>query len=128
MRKFFAALALLTAAVISVPALHGQDSTGSASLTGKWHFVIDTGSDNREFDADFSVADGKVTGTFDKDEVKGTVEGEKFKLEFPHNSDEVGKGVLKIDGKIAADQLSGSWSFQTYDGSFKATRPKPKAD
>ena len=103
----------------------GQNSSAAVSgLAGKWHFVFDTGDGTREFDADFAVAEGKVTGTFGKDEVKGTTEGEKFSLAFDANSEEAGKGTLKMDGKVAADQLSGSWSFQTYDGTFKAMRPK----
>ena len=39
-------------------------------------------------------------------------------------SDEVGKGTLTIKGKLADDKLTGSWSFQTYDGTFQATRAK----
>lgn len=123
MRSFFAVLVLM-ASVVAIPVVRGQEQATPTGLAGKWHFVLDTQGGDRELDANFTVADGKVGGTFGKGEAKGTVNGEKFSLEFPFDSDEVGKGTMKVDGKLATDQLTGSWSFQTYDGSFKATRPK----
>lgn len=123
MRKLvatFFALALMAVAPMVV-----AQTQNSSGLAGKWHFMIETGDGGREYDAEFKVADGKVTGTFGKFEAKGTVDSEKFALEFPVETDEAGKGVLKLTGTVAQDQLSGAWSFQTYDGMFKATRPKP---
>lgn len=113
------------AAITLVSVAQGQ-SAATAGLAGKWHFVFATDGGDREFDADFVVSDGKVSGTFGKDQVKGTADGEKFNLEFPVESEEAGKGILKMNGKVATEELNGSWSFQAYDGQFKATRPKPK--
>ena len=96
-------------------------------LAGKWHFTLSTDGGPREYDAEFLVTDGKVGGKFGKNDVKGTTQADKFNLEFPADSEEAGSGTLKLDGKVADDQLSGNWSFQTYDGTFKAARVKPAA-
>jgi hypothetical protein len=124
--RSLAILAALLALTFVGASAQNSSTASTRGLTGKWHVVFDTSDGTREFDAQFTVADGKVGGTFGKynDEVKGTIDGEKFALEFPTNSDEAGKGILKLTGKIADEKLSGSWSFQTYDGTFAATRLK----
>jgi hypothetical protein len=103
-----------------------QNSTSTSSdITGKWHFVFQTEGGVREFDADFKVDGGKVSGKWDGSaDVKGTYSEGKLSLEFQTNSDEVGPGTLKIDGELADGALSGNWSFQQYDGTFKATKAK----
>ena len=124
MRNFFLLLALF-ATVAICPNLRGQNSApANPGLAGKWHFVFDTEGGPRDFDADFTVSGTRVGGTFGKSEVKGDLVGQRFELTFPTESDEVGPGTLKLIGKIAANQLTGSWAFQSYDGTFKATRPK----
>lgn len=99
-------------------------SAATGDVSGKWHFIFDTEGGDRTFEADFKT-DGKVvTGTWGgKPEVKGTFQDGKLELEFPTVSDEAGPGTLKITGKLA-DALTGTWSFQSYAGTFKATRPK----
>jgi hypothetical protein len=63
-----------------------------------------------------------VTGKWDKSDVKGTFTDGKLNLEFPINSEEAGPGTLKIKGDLANDALTGTWEFQEYNGTFKATR------
>ena len=125
--KFF--LSMLFAAVCVCASAVPQQSSGSGpaanDITGKWHFVLQTEGGVRELDADFKVDGDKVTGKWgDSANVKGTYSDGKLSLEFPINSEEAGAGTLKIDGELADDALTGTWAFQQYDGSFKATRPK----
>ena len=97
-------------------------------INGKWHFVFDTQGGDREFEAEFSVdADGKVTGTWGKAAVAGTYKDGHMVLAFDTYSDEANETAqLKLDGQIDdSETISGNWSFSSYDGTFKATHPKP---
>ena len=126
MRSLFF-ISILFLASTAAPLVPAQTATAPASdkaLSGKWHFTFYTEGDDRFFDAVFTVDGNKVGGTFGKDVVSGTVDGEKFTLEFTAESEDVGKGTLKMVGTVEGDQLKGSWSFQTYTGTFKALRPK----
>ena len=96
----------------------------SADIAGKWHFVLQTTDGDRTYDPTFTVDGDKVGGKWGDSDVKGTFTNGKLDLEFPVNSEEVGAGTLKITGQLEKDQLTGTWSFQTYDGKFKATRAK----
>ena len=116
---------LAVAACFATVLLSGQQPTQTGDITGKWHFVFQTEGGDREFDASFQLDGDKVTGKWDnKDNVKGTFADGKLALAFEANSEEVGPGTLKIDGKLSDDTLTGNWSFQSYDGTFKATRIK----
>lgn len=104
-------------------AQQAQTQPAAAEVSGKWHFVFQTEGGPREFDATFQQDGDKVSGKWDnKDDVKGTFSGGKLSLSFPINSDEAGPGTLKVDGDLANDTLTGTWSFTQYDGTFKATR------
>lgn len=97
-------------------------------LNGKWHFVFDTESGDREFEAEFSVdADGKVTGTWDKAPVAGTYKDGHMQLAFEATSEEANETAqLQLDGKIDdSSTITGSWAFSSYNGTFKATHPTP---
>lgn len=96
----------------------------SGDIAGKWHFVLQTPDGERTYDPTFTQDGDKVGGKWDKADVKGTLSDGKLNLEFPVNSDEAGEGTLKITGQFEKDQITGDWSFQTYDGRFKATRVK----
>jgi hypothetical protein len=124
--KFF--LSVLFAAACLCAAAFAQESHGSTSagndISGKWHFVFQTEGGVREFDADFKLDGDKVSGKWgDSADVKGTYTDGKLSLEFAVNSEEAGQGTLKIEGELADNALSGTWAFQQYDGTFKATRP-----
>ena len=93
-------------------------------ISGKWHFVMQTEGGDRDREATFQLDGNKVTGKWDDADVQGTFDGGKLELEFPVTSEEVGKGTLKIKGELAEDSLTGTWEFQTYSGTFKATREK----
>jgi hypothetical protein len=98
-----------------------------STIDGKWHFVLDTPGGDREIDAEFTVdADGKVTGTFGKTDVAGTFRDGHLALEFSMTSVESGETApMKIDGKLDDTMaLAGTWGFSSYDGTFKASRPK----
>ena len=110
---------------MAVPLPGSSQQAQAADITGKWHFVFQTQNGTREFDANFQQDGEKVTGRWaDSADVKGSFSSGKLSLEFAFNSDEVGPGTLKIDGEFSGDALTGNWSFQTYDGTFKATRSK----
>jgi hypothetical protein len=123
--KFFLWIAL--AALCLWPAgIAAQAPAQAANISGKWHFVFQTQDGVREFDATLQQDSDKVTGKWaNTDDVKGTFSGGKLALAFTANSEEAGPGTLKIDGDLADNVLTGNWSFQSYDGTFKATRPKP---
>jgi hypothetical protein len=101
----------------------GQDK----SVNGKWHFVFNIPSGDREFEADFTVdAEGKVSGTFGKSSAAGTWKDGHLQMAFDATSEEGETAQLKLDGKLEDPAtLTGSWSFSSYDGTFKATHPKP---
>ncbi|HTU45961.1 MAG TPA: hypothetical protein VMF91_12910 [Bryobacteraceae bacterium] len=93
------------------------------SVAGKWHFVLQTEGGERTADPNFQQDGDQITGKWGDAEVKGTFSGSKLDLAFPYNSDEAGPGTLKIKGELKGETLTGTWEFQEYTGSFKATRP-----
>jgi hypothetical protein len=108
----------------AAPANPAADS----KINGKWHFVFDTQGGDREFEAEFSVdADGNVTGTWEKAPATGTYKDGHLLMAFDTHSEEAGEtATLHLDGKFDdADNLAGNWTFSSYDGTFKATHPKP---
>jgi hypothetical protein len=103
-------------------------ATPANQIAGKWHFVFDTQGGDREFSAEFSVdADGKVTGTWEKEPATGTFKDGHLLMVFDTYSEEANETApLHIDGKIDdSSTITGNWSFSSYDGTFKATHPKP---
>ncbi|MGA2535601.1 MAG: hypothetical protein ABSF53_06280 [Terracidiphilus sp.] len=110
--------------------LSGQTATPQhTAIDGKWHFVLDTPGGDREMDAEFAAdADGKVTGKFGKTDVAGTFKDGHLALEFSMTAEESGEtATMKIDGKVDdAMALAGTWAFSSYDGTFKASHPKPQ--
>lgn len=99
-------------------------ATRPKGISGKWAFVLDTEGGPREAPAEFSIDGATVGGTWGAQPAKGSFENGELKLEFDFDSDEVGKGVMKIDGKLENEDLTRNWKFQEYSGTFKATRPK----
>ena len=123
----------LTAIVLPTPGsfvAHAQDTPASPDkrIDGKWHFVFDTQGGDREFEAEFSVdADGKVTGTWNNKPATGTYKDGHLLMAFDTYSEEANETAqLQLDGKIDdSSTLTGNWAFSSYDGTFKATHPKP---
>jgi hypothetical protein len=116
-------LVAFLAAVLCVAIAYSPAKAGSTdNLTGKWHFVLETDDGERIFEPTFHLEGDQVTGKWGESDVKGTFANEQLDLEFPANSEEVGPGTLKIKGKLAEGALSGTWAFQEYSGTFKATR------
>ena len=98
------------------------DEKSAPSLAGKWHFVLNTEGGDRDIDADFHQDGAKVTGKFGKDDAKGAFADGKLNMEFTVNSEEAGPGTMKLVGSFDKDVLTGTWEFQTYTGTYKATR------
>jgi hypothetical protein len=116
---------IFAASLITAVTAQENKTSGTTDVSGRWHFVLQTEGGPRDFDATFQQDGDKITGKWaDKDDIKGSFSGNKLSLEFPADSEEVGPGTLKIDGEYAEDAFTGSWSFQQYDGTFKATRVK----
>jgi hypothetical protein len=125
MKNFLAMFVLLMGALLLVPFTAAKAKQGTATVTGKWHFILSTDGGDRIFDPEFKQDGDQVTGKWGADgNVKGTFADGKLNLEFPVTSEEAGPGTLKIKGTLADDALSGDWAFNDYAGSFKATRIK----
>jgi hypothetical protein len=122
--KKFLVVALAMVCLIFVRQVANAQDAG---INGKWHFVMDTPGGDREMDADFTVAaDGKVTGKYGTTDVAGTYKDGKLDLNFSMTSEESGETApLKLVGKLdETAALVGTWEFSSYNGTFKATRPK----
>jgi hypothetical protein len=106
-----------------------QTATAQQSgIDGKWHFVLDTPGGDREREATFAVdADGKVTGKFGDAAVAGTFKDGQMALDFQVTSEESGEtAAMKLTGKVdESGALVGNWEFSSYNGTYKAARPKP---
>lgn len=94
----------------------------AADVTGSWQFVMNTQGGDRSARATFKVDGKTVTGTWETTKVQGTYADGVLELSFPFDSPEAGAGTLGIKAKLANDELTGDWSFQTYGGTLKATR------
>lgn len=104
-----------------------QTKTADTGVAGKWHFILDTPGGDRDVDAEFTVdADGKVSGVWGKTSAAGTFKDGNLNLAFEFHSDESGDtDQMKIVGKLDdSASISGTWQFASYDGAFKAIRPK----
>lgn len=125
MKNLLAMFILLTGSVLLVPFSAAKTADTPTTVAGKWHFVLDTEGGDRMVDPVFQQDSDQVTGKWGDSDVKGTfTEGKLLDLAFPINSEEAGPGTLKIKGELAADAISGNWSFNEYSGTFKATRVK----
>jgi hypothetical protein len=113
---------MLTVVMTCLALLSPLGAAAKADISGKWHFVLQTQGGDREREATFQQAGNKVTGKWDDADVQGTFEDGKLDLEFPVTSEEAGKGTLILKGQAAEDSLTGTWEFQSYSGTFKATR------
>jgi len=124
MKNLMAIFILITGSALLVPFSAAKGALDPPTVTGKWHFVLDTPGGDRELDAKFQQDGDQVTGKWGAADVKGTFTEGKLALEFPFNSDEGGAGTMTLKGTLAADALTGDWAFTGYSGSFKATRVK----
>jgi hypothetical protein len=125
MKNLLAIFVLVLAAAVLVPFSTAKSAQATATVAGKWHFVLDTPGGDRELDAEFKQDGDQVSGKWaGTDGVKGTFSDGKLNLEFPFNSDEGGAGTMKIKGTLTGDAISGDWGFSDYSGAFKATRVK----
>lgn len=104
----------------------------AADLGGRWHFVFDTEAGVREANMALEVKGqevaGKVYGVGSEEtatEVKGTFSEGRLTLEFEYYSADAGyKSVVKIQGTLDGDKISGEWQFDQHSGTFTATRLK----
>lgn len=124
MKRFLVVAAAMVCLTMGRPMSNAQD----AGIDGKWHFVMDTPGGDREMEAQFTVApDGRVTGKYGDTDVAGTYKDGKMDLNFTMTSEESGEtSQLKLVGTLDhSNALTGTWEFSDYNGTFKATRPKP---
>ena len=137
MKRLLIAAALVLPLIAGVQIVTAQDkppatapaptAAPASGINGKWQFMLDTPGGERDADANLTVdADGKITGTWDKATAAGTFKDGQLNLSFEYTSEESGDtATMKIVGKLDdAGSISGTWQFSSYDGSFKAIRPK----
>ena len=113
---------MIAVAMACLTLLSPVSAASKLDVSGKWHFVLQTEGGEREREATFQQDGQKVTGKWDDADVQGTFDDGKLDLAFPITTEESGKGTLKIKGQLTADSLAGTWEFQEYSGTFKATR------
>lgn len=124
MRRFLVLAVAWLGLLVAGPRATAQ----TGGIDGKWHFVLDTPGGDREVEANFTVdGDGKVTGKFGDTDVAGIYKDGEMKLDFEMTSEESGEtSHLKLDGKVDdTAAMTGTWEFSEYNGTFKATHPKP---
>lgn len=126
MKTFLAVLAIMAFLWTPVSRTAEPDT-----VTGKWHFVLDTQGGDREFDSILDQKDDKVTGKWAVsasnagDPVAGTFTDKQLTIAGNIHTEDAGDGALNVKGKLADDgTLSGDWTFGDYSGTFKATRVK----
>jgi hypothetical protein len=124
MKNLLAMFILLIGAALLVPFNSAHGFNSAPTVSGKWHFVLDTEGGDRIVESMFQQDGDQVTGKWGSADVKGTFTEGKLNLEFPMTSEEAGPGTVKIKGALADDALSGEWAFNDYTGTFKATRTK----
>jgi hypothetical protein len=121
-KSFRLTVALFLGFALLVP-LRVAMQAASDDVSGSWAFVLNTDGGDRNVNATLKVDGKNVTGKWDeKTDIKGTFADGALDLSFPLESSEVGTGTLAIKAKLANDELTGNWSFQTYSGTMKATR------
>ena len=111
-------IAVLCIVCLTIPVAAAADD-----VTGKWSFVLDTQDGERRAAAEFRLDGETVSGRWAEADAKGTYADGKLELSFPLNS-EVGPGTLKISGRVEGRVITGTWQFEGYSGTFKATRPE----
>jgi hypothetical protein len=124
MKNLLAIFILLSGSALLIPFATAQEAHAPVTVTGKWHFVLQTEGGERIVEAVFRQEGDQVTGKWGTGDVKGTFTAGKLNLEFSMNSDEAGPGTVKVKGQFADDMLTGDWAFNEYTGPFKATRTK----
>ena len=115
---------MLPAAALASLILLVATLSAAGDISGNWHFVLQTPGGEREADASFQVDGGQVTGKFADTEVKGSFKDGALDLAFPFNSAEAGGGTMNIKGALASGELSGTWEFAGYSGTFAAKHPQ----
>jgi hypothetical protein len=96
-------------------------------VNGTWNFVMQTDGGERTARATFKVDGKSVSGMWGENaKVQGTFADNALDLSFPIESPEAGAGTLAIKATLANDELTGTWSFQQYGGTLKATRAAAK--
>ncbi len=127
MTKSFRLTVALICFALVLP-LYAAMHAAADDVSGPWAFVMNTDGGDRNYKATFKVNGKAVTGTWDeKAEVRGTFADGALDLSFPLESPEAGAGTLAIKAKLASDALTGTWTFQQYSGTLKATRVPPPA-
>lgn len=127
MKRWWMAVAVIAALMVSAVVVKAQAAAPAGGINGKWHFALDTPGGERDVEAEFTAdADGKVTGTWGKDNVAGTFKDGKLDLAFQFTSEEAGEtSQMKVMG-ILDDKgtITGNRQFSSYDGTFTAFHPK----
>jgi hypothetical protein len=122
MPRWFKFLMVSFAVLALVLPMHA--AAAATDVTGSWQFVMNTQGGDRTARATFKVDGKAVSGTWDTTKVQGTFADGVLELNFPFDSPEAGAGTLGIKAKLANDELTGDWTFQSYSGTLKATRVK----
>jgi hypothetical protein len=122
-KSFRLTMALICFTLVFLFPFHASTQAAADDVSGAWAFVMNTDGGDRNSNATLKVNGKAVTGTWgEKTEVKGTFADGVLDLSFPLESPEAGAGTLGIKAKLANNELTGTWSFQTYSGTLKATR------
>lgn len=95
----------------------------AAGVGGTWKLIVDTGEGTREYEMVMTQDGARVVAKLGDDQIKGTFENDALELAGEYYSPEEGyRAPLRLSGKLANGELSGSIHWDTYDVTFRATR------
>jgi len=118
------AVAVGVAGLAGTAALAGEaaGSGGKAGLAGSWSCVQDLGAgQTRPFDLTLQQEGDRLTGTVTATEgsasVRGTAEGDGFKLEVDADT-----GTYQVTGTRQGDAIGGAWALGAAQGKWEGKR------
>lgn len=112
-------------AVVAIIAVLAAAGVRAADLTGTWNFTWETEGGVRESALEIKQAGDALTARMGEAELTGSIKETAFELSGKLYSAEAGAtDVLKIDGRVEGERLTGKASWGAHPMTFTAVRAK----